>query len=88
MPEVLEVEQHEAREIEESTPKWDSWVVEIPEEIIKAQNLLQGSIAILTVRDGKLEAEVTSMSDEMQSVSERILEQRRDVHEELKRLGD
>lgn len=88
MPEVLEVEQGEVREIETNAPKWDSWVVDIPEEIIKVQGLAKGSIAILTVSDGRIEGEITSLSDEIESVSERILEQRRDVNEELKRLGD
>lgn len=88
MPEVLEIEQIEAEETQAAEPKWDSWTVKIPAEIIEAQGLAEGSLAVLTVRDGKIEGEITSPSSELSAISKRILEKRREAYEELKRLGD
>lgn len=88
MPEVLEIGQIEAEETQSAEPGWDSWTVEIPPEIIEAQGLAEGSLAVLTVRDGKIESEITSSSPELKEISKRILEKRREVYEELKRLGD
>lgn len=88
MPEVLEIEQTETGEIHTADPKWDSWVVEIPKEIIEAQDLAEGSLAVLTIKDGKIEGEITSLSPKLKEISKRILEKRRKVHEKLKRLGD
>jgi hypothetical protein len=88
MPEVLEIEQIETEETQTAAPKWDSWAVEIPKEIIEAQNLAEGALAILTVRNGKIEGEISSLSPKSKEISERILEKRREVYEELKRLGD
>jgi hypothetical protein len=79
MPEVLEIEQVEVEVTETNKPKWDSWTVEIPPEIIEAQDL----------KDGKIEGEIISpLSGKLKEISKRILEKNRKVYEELKRLGD
>ncbi|HEX8263894.1 MAG TPA: hypothetical protein VF596_00615 [Pyrinomonadaceae bacterium] len=89
MPEVLEIMQTETEENKTIQPKWDSWVVEIPKEIIEAQGLADDSSVVLTVKDGKIEAEVlTPLSDELKTIAEKILKKRRKVFEELKRIGD
>lgn len=89
MPEVLEIEQAETAETETVRPKWDSWTVEIPPEIIEAQGLTEGSLATFTVKDGKIEGEIIlPLSGKLREISERILEKNREVYEELKRLGD
>ena len=88
MPEILEIEQIETEETQTAEPKWDSWAVEIPPAIIEAQGLAKGSLAVLTVRDGKIEGEITFSSPELTTISKRILEKRREAYEELKRLGD
>lgn len=88
MPEVLEIEQIETGEIQTVEPKWDSWAVEIPPEIIKAQGLAEGSLVVLTYRDGRIESEITSLSPKLKEISNRLLEKNREVYEELKRLGD
>jgi len=88
MPEILEIEQTEAKEVQIDKPKWDSWVVEIPQEIIEAQDLAKNSLVVLTYQNGKIESEITSPSSKMKAISKRLLEKNRKVYEELKRLGD
>ena len=88
MPEVLEIEEIETEETQIAKPKWDSWAVKIPQEIIEAQGLAEDSLAILTVSNGKIEGEMSSLSPQLKEISKRILEKNREVYEELKRLGD
>ncbi len=88
MPEVLEIEQVEIGETPSTRPKWDSWTVEIPPEIIKAQGLTEGSLVILTYTNGRIESDITSLSPQLKKISKRILEKRRGAYEELKRFGD
>ena len=88
MPEVLEIEQVETVESEAVEPKWDSWTVEIPPEIVKAQGLAEGALATFTIKDGHIEGQIITPSEKLKEISKRILEERREVYEELKRLGD
>jgi hypothetical protein len=88
MPEVLEIEQAEAEETKEIKQKWDSWVVEIPKEIIEAQGLNEGALVSLTCRNGRVEGEIINPSPELKEISRRLLEENRELYEELKRLGD
>lgn len=86
MPEVLEFEQIE--ETETINRKWDSWTVEIPQAIVEAQGLNEGSLATFTIKDDKVKGEIITPSPKLKEISKRILEKRREVFEDLKRLGD
>lgn len=89
MAEVLEVEQIEAENQEQEDSKIASWLIEIPVNAVKELGLAEGSRIALTVKDGEVSGDILPpMSDEMQKVSKRVLEKRREVYEELKRLGD
>ena len=89
MPEVLEIEQVETVESETVEPKWDSWTVEIPPEIIEAQGLTEGSLATFTIKDGQIEGEIIPpLSGKLKEVAEKILKKRKRLYEELKRIGD
>ena len=88
MPEVLEIERVETEATQIISPKWDSWAVEIPKEIVDAQGLAEGSLVVLTYRNGKIEGEITALSPKSKEISERLLERNREAYEELKRLGD
>lgn len=88
MPEVLEIEQVKTEETQAVEPNWDSWTVEIPPEIIKAQGLAEGSLATFTIKDGQIEGQIIIPSEKLKEISKRILEENREVYEELKRLGD
>ncbi len=88
MPEVLEIEQTNEKETPQAEPKWDSWTVEIPNEIIEALGLEKDSLAALTVVNRKIEGKVISPSEEIKEISKRVLEKNKEAYEELKKLGD
>lgn len=89
MPEVLEITQTETEENQAAQPKWDSWVVDVPREIIEAQGLNDDAMVALTVKDGKVEAEILpQLPEELETIAEKILKKRRKAFEELKRIGD
>ncbi len=89
MPEVLEVEQIKAEQSESVEPNWDSWTVEIPQEIIEAQDLAKDSIVVLTIKDQRIEAEMLPpLSNELKNIAGEILKKRKKLFEELKGIGD
>jgi hypothetical protein len=89
MPEVLEIEQIEAAETEIIKPKWDSWTIEIPPEIIEAQGLAEGSLATFTIKDGRIEGEIIPpLSGKLKEVAGKILKKRKKLYEELRQIGD
>ncbi len=68
--------------------KFDSCVFELPKDFSAANGLPNNAFAILTLQNGKLEAEVFSPSDEDNREVEEFLAEFGDFNEELKRLGD
>lgn len=88
MPEILEIEQIETEKSPEIKPKWNSWVVEIPKEVIEAQGLDEDALISLTYQNGEIEAKIINHSPELKRISKEILEKNRGLYEELKRLGD
>ena len=89
MPDVLEIEKIETTQQNSRKSKIASWLIEIPEQIIKELDLTEGSQIALTINDGEVSGDVLPpLSPEMKAVSKRILEKNREVYEELKRLGD
>ncbi len=89
MPEVLEIEQAEIEKQSQEDSKIGSWLVEIPSNIIEELGLAQGSRIALTINNGEVSGDVLPpMSDKLKEISKIILEKRREVYEELKRLGD
>lgn len=89
MPEVLEIEQAEIEKQSQEDSKTGSWLVEIPSNIIEELGLAQGSRIALTINNGEVSGDVLPpMSDKLKEISKSILEKRREVYEELKRLGD
>lgn len=89
MPEVLEIEQVEVEETAEIIePNWNSWTIVIPQEIIQAQGLTEGSLVNLFYEDGEIKSQLIVPSVKLNEISKRILEKNREAFEELKRLGD
>ncbi len=89
MPEVLEIEQVEIEQTTQITkPKWDSWVMELPEDIAEAQNLPKGTLATMTYRNGKIEGEIIVSSPKIEEFVERLIKKDKEFFEEMKRLGD
>lgn len=89
MPEILEIEQaEEIEQKQETTPKWNSWVVEVPLEIIEAQHLFSGTKVSITIKNNQVEAELINPSTELDKFVERIVQEQSEYFEEMKRLGD
>jgi len=89
MPEVLEIEQIKVELEKKEKAKIASWLVEIPTNVIQELGLDEGSRVALTIKDGEISGDVLPpLSPELKVVSQKILEKRRAVYKELKRLGD
>jgi hypothetical protein len=89
MPEVLETEQIKVELEKKEKAKIASWLVEIPINVIQELGLDEGSRVALTIKDGEISGDVLPpLSPESKVISQKILEKRRAVYKELKRLGD
>jgi len=65
------------------------WVIEVPAEIAEALQVAQGSFAVLSAKDGRLEAEIIPPpSPELIESVRETCEQFKDALDEMKRLGD
>ena len=65
------------------------WVIEVPVEIAEALHVAQGSFAVLSAKDGRLEVEIIPppCPELTESVRE-TCEQFKEAFDEMKRLGD
>ena len=89
MPEVLEIEQTEIKQEENQASKIASWAAEIPANVIKELGLTEGSFVLLTYRDGKIQPEIVPpLSGKLKDTAEKILKKRKQLYEELRRVGD
>jgi hypothetical protein len=65
------------------------WVIEVPAEIAGALQVAQGSFAVLSAKDGRLEVEIIPPpSPELIESVRETCEQFKEAFDELKRLGD
>jgi bifunctional DNA-binding transcriptional regulator/antitoxin component of YhaV-PrlF toxin-antitoxin module len=66
------------------------WAVEIPPEIAEALGVAEGSVAVFSPKDGKLEVSeiLPPASPELKEEVREIHEQFKEAFEEMKRLGD
>jgi hypothetical protein len=76
------------REIKNKTNDFDSLVVEIPKDFAISQGLPERSIAMLTVKNGKIESEVIPYSDADIEEADQFLEEFPEIDEKLRKLGD
>jgi antitoxin component of MazEF toxin-antitoxin module len=66
-----------------------SWVLDLPSDFLKETNMAEGTKVILTYNDKNIDAEILSpLTPEKEEIASRILEKRRGLYEELKRVGD
>lgn len=66
-----------------------SWVLDLPSDFLKETNMAEGTKVILTYNDKNIDAEILSpLTPEKDEIASRILEKRRGLYEELKRVGD
>jgi len=65
------------------------WVIELPAEIAQAMGVAEGSLAVLHVKEEKLDLEILPPpSPELKEAVRRISEKHKETFEEMKRLGD
>lgn len=89
MPEVLEFEEIKTIESQKAEPKWDSWVINVPSEIIQAQGLADDAMIVLTIKNGNVEAEILpELPDDLKAISNKILKKRSNLYDKLKQIGD
>lgn len=67
---------------------FDSLVVEIPTDFAVSQGLPEKSVAMLTVKNGKIESEVIPYSDSDIDEVDQFLEDFPGIDEKLRVLGD
>lgn len=67
-----------------------SWVIDLPDDFTVENNLAKDTKVLLTFKeDEKVEAEILPpLSEKLKNVSEKILEKRKKLYEELKQIGD
>jgi hypothetical protein len=65
------------------------WVIEVPPEIARSLGVAEGSFAVLSAKDGRIEVEIlpTPTPELIQSVRE-TCEEFKEAFDEMKRLGD
>lgn len=89
MPEVLEFEEIKTIKSQKVKPKWDSWVIDVPSEIIEAQELADDAMIVLTIKNGIVEAEILpELSDDLKAISDKILKKRGNLYNRLEKIGD
>jgi hypothetical protein len=65
------------------------WVIEVPAEVARALGVAEGSFAVLTTKEGRLEVEILpSPTPELIESVRETCEEFKDAFEEMKRLGD
>jgi len=66
-----------------------SWAVELPPEIAGALGVLEGSLIVLHLVEGRIETEIVPLpSPELAERFQETYEKRKEAFAEMKRLGD
>jgi len=67
-----------------------SWVIDLPENFTVENNLAKDTKVLLTFKENeKVEAEILPpLSDKLNKISAKSLKKRKNLYEELKRVGD
>lgn len=71
-----------------SRKQQDSWMIEIPAEMAEQMNVAVGSVAVLHAKEGAIEIEVLTASDEIKRSARRVFDKYQGAFAEMKRLGD
>ncbi len=67
-----------------------SWVIDLPDDFTAENDLEKDTKVLLTFKENeKVEAEILPpLSEKLKNISEKILKKRRNLYEELRRIGD
>ena len=87
MAEVLEKEK--TVELKTVSFEKDTWILELPAEVCNREGFAEGTMVSLTFRNGGIQSSIIRPpSAKLQEIANQLLEEDRELHEELKRLGD
>jgi len=82
MIEVLELEKT-------ANAEQDTWILKLPDEVCNREGVAEGTMISLTYRNGGIQTTIIRPpSKELREISAKILEEDRELYEELKRIGD
>lgn len=82
MIEVLELEKT-------ANAEQDTWILKLPDEVCRREGIAEGTMISLTYRNGGIQTSVVRPpSRELQEIADQILEEDRELFEELRRIGD
>lgn len=87
MAEVLEKEKTD--ELKTVSFEKDTWILELPAEVCNREGFAEGTMVSLTFRNGGIQSSIIRPpSAKLQEIANKLLEEDRELHKELKRLGD
>lgn len=82
MIEVLELEKT-------ANAEQDTWILKLPDEVCNREGIAEGTMISLTYRNNGIQTSVIRPpSKELQDLAGKILEEDRELFEELKKIGD
>lgn len=82
MIEVLELEKT-------ANAEKDTWILKLPDEVCIREGVAEGTMISLTYRNGGIQTSIIRPpAKELQDFADEIIEEDRELFEELKRLGD
>lgn len=87
MIDVLEIEKIVLKR--ETTQKVGSWVAELSDGFARTNNLEKGTQVLLTFDNKSVHAEILPpLSKKLSDAADKVLKKRKEVFEELKRIGN
>lgn len=90
MPEVLEIAKVETEQNQE-LPKADkdTWIFTLPAETCRREGFAEGTMVSLTVKNSGIQTSfIRPPMQKLQDISKKLIAEDRELHEELKKIGD
>ena len=82
MVEVLELEKT-------ANAEKDTWILRLPDEVCNREGIAEGTMISLTYRNNGIQTSIIRPpSKDLQGLADKILEEDRELFEELKKIGD
>jgi len=67
----------------------DTWLLRLPKDICDKEGFSEGTLVSLTIKDGGIRSTfIQAPRKELKEISDRLMEQDRELHRRLKEIGD
>lgn len=66
----------------------DTWIIRLPKEVCHREGFAEGTLVILTIKNGGIISEFIRPKPELKEISSRLKEKNKRLYEELKLIGD